>query len=83
MSESENLRMIHCVCMNQFTCIYLFFFNEALYLLETILEMCQCEGLLGTSLIKRGLKVFRLANPMEDISMVHFVILSVCYPWTD
>lgn len=25
MSESENLRMIYCVCMNQFTCIYLFF----------------------------------------------------------
>lgn len=65
------------MCVHESVHLYLFFFNETLYLLETILEMCQCEGLLGTSLIKHGLKVFCLANPMEDISMVHFVILSL------
>lgn len=39
--------------------------------------MCQCEGLLCTTLITQGLKVFCLANPTEDISAVHLVFLSV------
>lgn len=51
------------------------FFND--HLLDSLLEMCQREGLLCTTLITQGLKVFCLANPMEDISAVQLVFPSV------